>query len=60
MLTLIRKVLPDNKIITEKQFMINELIEMAKEKVILFDKKLNNYLNANTDTLSNDTLQIDI
>ena len=33
LLTLIRKVIPDAKIITERQFLIDEIIEMAKTKI---------------------------
>ena len=46
MLVLMRKVLPDNKIITQKQFMIDEIVEMAKDKVQLFDRKINNFLKS--------------
>lgn len=46
MLALMRKVLPDNKIITQKQFMIDEIVEMAKDKVQLFDRKINTFLRS--------------
>lgn len=44
LLTLVRKVIPNDKIITEKQFLIDEVIEMAKDKVVLFQKKLKYFL----------------
>jgi len=46
MLALMRKVLPDDKIITQKQFMIDEIVEMAKDKVQLFDRKINTFLRS--------------
>jgi hypothetical protein len=45
-LTLVRKVLPNQSIITQKQFLIDEIIEMAKEKVISFDLKLHSFVKA--------------
>jgi hypothetical protein len=36
--------------------MIDEIIEMAKEKVILFDNKLNNFLSAQADGDAADSL----
>jgi len=39
-LTLVRKVIPNDKIISERQFLIDEIIELAKEKVVVFEKKL--------------------
>ena len=47
-LTLVRKVIPNDKIITEKQFLIDEILDMAKDKVVLFDKKINAFLKAQT------------
>ena len=46
LLTLIRKVIPNDKIISEKQFLIDEIVEIAKDKVVIFDKKLSNFLKA--------------
>jgi hypothetical protein len=42
----VRKVLPNQSIITQKQFLIDEIIEMAKEKVISFDLKLHSFVKA--------------
>ena len=39
-LTLVRKVIPNDKIVSERQFLIDEIVELAKEKVVLFEKKL--------------------
>ena len=44
LLTLVRKVIPDAKIITEKQFLIDEIIEIAKDKVVNFNRKLNAFI----------------
>ena len=44
LLTLVRKVIPNDKIITEQQFLIDEVIEIAKDKVVLFQKKLKHFL----------------
>jgi len=46
LLTLIRKVIPDAKIITEKQFLIDEIIEMAKSKIQIFNDKLAKIMNS--------------
>jgi len=45
LLTLIRKVMPNPVMITEKQFLISELLEMAKEKVFHFNDKLAAFIN---------------
>lgn len=47
-LSLVRKVIPNDKIITEKQFLIDEILDMAKDKVVLFDKKISAFLKAQT------------
>ena len=39
LLTVIRKIIPNDKIVTEKQFLIDEIIEMAKDKVVLFQNR---------------------
>ena len=46
LLTLIRRVIPNEKIITEQQFLIDEVIEIAKDKVVLFQKKLKHFLGS--------------
>ena len=46
LLTLVRKVIPNDKIISERQFLIDEIIEMAKIKVMSFNKKLNKFMVA--------------
>jgi len=46
LLTLVRKVIPNDKIISERQFLIDEIIEMAKIKVMSFNKKLNKFMMA--------------
>ena len=60
LLTLIRKVIPDAKIITEKQFLIDEIIEMAKTKIQTFNMKLSKIMDSwkDPDQSSNDELQI--
>jgi len=60
LLTLIRKVIPDAKIITEKQFLIDEIIEMAKTKIQAFNMKLSKIMDSwqDPDHNSNDELQI--
>ena len=60
LLTLIRKVIPNDKIISEKQFLIDEIVEIAKDKVVIFDKKLSNFLKAQqpSQILASDSLQI--
>ena len=44
LLTLIRKVIPNEKIISERSFLIGEIIEIAKDKANGFDEKLNNLI----------------
>ena len=44
LLTLIRKVISNEKIISERSFLIEEIIEIAKDKANRFDKKLNNLI----------------
>ena len=44
LLTLIRKVIPNEKIISERSFLIGEIIEIAKDKANSFDEKLNNLI----------------
>jgi len=46
LLTLIRKVIPDAKIITERQFLIDEIIEMAKTKIQTFNMKLSKIMDS--------------
>lgn len=45
LLTLIRKVIANEKIITERSFLIGEIIEIAKDKASKFDVKLKNLVN---------------
>lgn len=45
LLTLIRKIVHNEKILSERQFLLGELIEIAKEKVKKFDEKLNQILS---------------
>ena len=56
LLTLIRKVIPDPKIITERQFLIDEIIEMAKNKIQTFNNKLSKIMNSQADEGSQDEL----
>jgi len=44
LLSLIRKVIPNEKIISERSFLIGEIIEIAKDKANSFDEKLNNLI----------------
>ena len=46
-LTLIRKVIPNQQLISEKQFLIDELVEMSKEKVSIFDGKIQGFIKSN-------------
>lgn len=40
LMTLIRKVIPNDKIIKERHILIDDIIELAKDKVKSFDNKL--------------------
>ena len=54
LLTLIRKVMPNDKIITNRQYIIDETLEMAKERVMQFDVMLHNHnMPHNEETLLN-------
>ena len=48
-----RKVIPNDKIISERQFLIDEIIEMAKIKVMSFNKKLNKFMMAEDQEIAN-------
>ena len=45
--TLIRRVISYKNIIGERQFIVDELINIAKKRVHIFTSKLNNILNPN-------------
>jgi len=57
LLTVIRKIIPNDKIVTEKQFLIDEIIEMAKDKVVLFQKKLKHFLGQAGQAMANQESQ---
>jgi len=57
LLTVIRKIIPNDKIVTEKQFLIDEIIEMAKDKVVLFQKKLKHFLGQAGQAMANQDSQ---
>ena len=45
LLTLIRRVIANPKIISERSFLIGEIIEISKDKVSIFDSKLKNLVD---------------
>jgi len=51
LLRLVRKVIPNEKIITQKQFLIDEIVEIAKDKVKAFDNKLHAFISCKGDGL---------
>ena len=53
LLTLVRKVIPNDKIVSERQFLIDEIIEMAKIKVMSFNKKLNKFMPGKGQEIAN-------